>query len=48
MECAYCGDDFEETDVCLVYECMAYCDQECLYNGIMEDAEWVQLDEMEG
>ena len=47
MECAYCGDDFEETGACLVYKDEYYCDEECLYNAIVEDAEWMQLDGLE-
>lgn len=47
MECAYCGNDFEEAGACLVYQCMPYCDEECLYNEIMEDAKWEQLEEAE-
>lgn len=47
MECVYCGGDLREACACLVYMDDYYCDEECLYNAIMEDAEWVQLDEME-
>lgn len=47
MECVYCGEDLREAGACLVYQCMPYCDEECLYNEIMEDAKWVQLDELE-
>lgn len=48
MECKYCGDDFEETGACLVYEDECYCDEECLYNAIMEDAHWEYVDDLEG
>ncbi|WP_302451196.1 hypothetical protein [Ligilactobacillus animalis] len=48
MECIYCGEDLREAGACLVYEDEYYCDEDCLCNAILEYAEWVQLDELEG
>lgn len=48
MECSYCGNDFEETDSCLVYGDEYYCDEECLYNEIMENAHWEYVEDLEG
>ena len=48
MECSYCGNDFEETGACLVYEDEYYCDEECLYNEIMENAHWEYVEDLEG
>ena len=47
MECVYCGEDLREAGACLVQKDEYYCEEECLDNEIMEDAEWARLDDME-
>lgn len=48
MECIYCGEDLKEDGACLVYKDEYYCDEECLYNVIMEDAHWEYVEDLEG